>query len=55
MLLCRGGVIILTHQEELNLPHALGSLNGLDCEFLSWIWEVPIAPSRLLGPPVRGS
>jgi glycosyltransferase involved in cell wall biosynthesis len=24
-------VIILTHQEELNLPHALRSLNGLDC------------------------
>jgi glycosyltransferase involved in cell wall biosynthesis len=25
-------VIILTHQEELNLPHALRSLKGLDCE-----------------------
>jgi glycosyltransferase involved in cell wall biosynthesis len=25
-------VIILTHQEELNLPHALRSLAGLDCE-----------------------
>lgn len=25
-------VIILTHQEELNLPHALCSLKGLDCE-----------------------
>ncbi len=25
-------VIILTHQEELNLPHALRSLQGLDCE-----------------------
>ena len=24
-------VIILTHQEELNLPHALRSLDGLDC------------------------
>jgi len=25
-------VIILTHQEELNLPHALRSLKGLDCD-----------------------
>jgi glycosyltransferase involved in cell wall biosynthesis len=25
-------VIILTHQEELNLPHALRSLKGFDCE-----------------------
>src|SRR5262249_10941452 len=25
-------VIILTYQEELNLPHALHSLKGLDCE-----------------------
>src|SRR5262249_34997141 len=25
-------VIILTHQEELNLPHALHSLKDLDCE-----------------------
>src|SRR5262249_47556631 len=25
-------VIILTHQEELNLPHALRSLTGLGCE-----------------------
>lgn len=25
-------VIVLTHQEELNLPHALRSLQGLDCD-----------------------
>jgi glycosyltransferase involved in cell wall biosynthesis len=28
----RLNVIILTHQEELNLPHALRSLESLDCE-----------------------
>jgi hypothetical protein len=30
-------IIILTHQEELNLPHALRRLKGLDCEiFVLW-------------------
>ena len=35
--LCLLNIIILTHQEELNLPHALRRLKGLDCEiFVVW-------------------